>query len=288
MKRLLFFLTAASIAVSLSAQKPATIDDISQFVSWDLGAMSMYQEGAIYVITNADDSQTFCLEEIGNGVYQEISEDKDMIGHGARFVAEKVGGVTTLTAYHNEIILFSLISCDDLMAYRNRGYLRILKSKFEPTADGPITITDDTMSGPILPGSPDISYFFIEDGKGDLTDKIRLSIGRTHLAFTPADKGLNLHFCDTNPQTGELEVDYARENTIILRYAKDPGWPWLSTDVLDADFIIYNFDIPSWQIMLNKLKAKKQPNDVEKWNLKLIENLYQYNNPYTGLESTDY
>ena len=101
MKRLLFFLTAVTIAMSLSAQKPATIDDISQFVSWDLGAMSMYQEGAIYVITNADDSQTFCLEEIGNGVYQEISEDNDMIAHGARFVSEKVCGVTTLTAYHN-------------------------------------------------------------------------------------------------------------------------------------------------------------------------------------------
>lgn len=288
MKRLLFFLTTAIIAMSLSAQKPATIDDISQFVSWDMGAMSMYQEGAIYVITNADDSQTFCLEETGNGVYQEISEDRVMIGQGARFVAEKVGDVTTLMAYNGKMMLFSLISCDDLMAYRNKAYRRILKSQFEPTADGPITITDDTMSGPILPGSPGITYFFIEDGKGDLTDKIRLSPGRFHLAFSPADKGLNLHFCDINPQTGELKVDYERENSIILRYAKDPGWSWLSADVLDAGFIIYNFEKPYWQVMLNKLKAKKQPNDVEKWNQKLIENLIEFNEPYTGIASTDY
>ena len=40
--------------------------------------------------------------------------------------------------------------------------------------------------------------------------------------------------------------------------------------------------------MLNKLKAKKQPNEVEKWNRKLIENLLKYNDPYTGLASTDY
>ena len=144
------------------------------------------------------------------------------------------------------------------------------------------------MSGPILPDSPDIDYFFIEDGKGDLTDKMRLSPGRLHLLFSPADKGLNLHFCAINPFTDEFEVDYERERSIILRYAKDPGWPWLSTDVLDTGFIIYNFEKPYWQVMLNKLKAKKQPNEVEKWNRKLIENLLKYNDPYTGLASTDY
>lgn len=288
MKRLLFFLTAAIIAMSLPAQKSASLDDINQLVSWDMGAMSVYFEGEIAVITNADNSLTFCLEPKGNGVYQEITEDGEMIGHGARFAAEKVGDVTTLTAYNGKMMLFSLISCDDLMTYRNKAYRRILKSRFEPTDNGPITITDETMSGPILPESPDIDYFFIEDGKGDLTDKIRLSPGRFHLLFSPADKGLNLHFCDINPQTGELEVDYERENSIILRYAKDPGWPWLSTDVLDAGFIIYNFEKPYWQLMLDKLKAQKQPNEVERWNLKLIENLLKYNDPYTGLGSTDY
>ena len=248
----------------------------------------MYQEGEIYVLQDAESNLVLCLEQIGDGVYQEISVDRDMIGQGARFVAEKVGDVTTLTAYEDKMMLFSLISCDDLMAYRNKGYLRILKSRFEPTADGPITITDETMSGPILPGSPDITYFFVEDGKGDLTDKMRLSPGRLHLLFSPADKGLNLHYCAINPFTDELEADYERERSIILRYAKDPGWPWLSTDVLDTGFIIYNFDKPYWQVMLNKLKAKKQPNEVEKWNRKLIENLLKYNEPYTGLGSTDY
>lgn len=288
MKRLLFFLTAAIIAMSLPAQRPASMDDINQLVSWDMGAMSVYYEGEIVVITNAENSLTFCLESIGNGVYQEITEDGEMIGQGARFVAEKVGDVTTLTAYNGKMMLFSLISCDDLMAYRNKAYRRILKSRFEPTDEGPITITDDTMSGPILPNSPDITYFFIEDGKGDLTDKMRLSIGRLHLLFSPADKGLNLHFCAINPFTDEFEVDYERERSIILRYAKDPGWPWLSTDVLDAGFIIYNFEKPYWQVMLNKLKAKKQPNEVEKWNRRLIENLLKYNDPYTGIGSTDY
>ena len=287
MKKLLFFLAAAILALPLPAQQPASLDDIFQFVSWDMGAMRMYQEGEIYVLQDAESNLVLCLEQTGNGVYQEISVDRDMIGQGARFVAEKVGDVTTLTAYEDKMMLFSLISCDDLMAYRNKAYRRILKSQFEPTADGPITITDETMSGPILPGSPDITYFFVEDGKGDLTDKMRLSPGRLHLLFSPADKGLNLHYCAINPFTDELEVDYERERSIILRYAKDPGWSWLSTDVLDTGFIIYNFEKPYWQVMLNKLKAKKQPNEVERWNRKLIENLLKYNDPYTGLESTD-
>ena len=178
------------------------------------------------------------------------------------------------------------MNCDDLIAYRNKAYRRILTSRFEPTADGLITITDDKMSGPILPDSPDISYFFVEDGKGDLTDKIRLSPGRYHLYFSPADKGLNLHFCSIDPETGQFDVSYDTENSLILRYAKDPGWSWLSTDVLDAGFLIYNFDKPYWQLMLNKLKAKKQPNEVERWNRKLIENLLKYNEPYSALESS--
>lgn len=288
MKKLLFILTAAIMAMPLPAENFASIDGISQFVSWDMGAMSVSRQGDVFVIKDAEGALTLYLKPAENGVYQEISGAEDMIGQSARFVAEKVGDVTTMTAYRDKMMLFSLISCDDLKAYRNRAYRRILTSRFEPTDDGPVTITDDTMSGPILPDSPDITYFFVEDGKGDLTDIIRLSPGRFHLAFSPADKGLNLHFCSYNPQTGDLDVNYERENTLILRYAKDPGWPWLSTDVLDTGFIIYNFEKPYWQVMLNKLKAKKRPNEVERWNQKLIENLLKYNDPYTGLGSTDY
>ena len=257
----------------------ASIDGISQFVSWDMGALSVSKEGELFVINDTEGYYKLYLKPTGNGTYQETSKTQDMIGQGARFVAEKVGDITTLTAYSD---------CDDLKAYRNRAYRRILKSQFEPTPDGAITITDDEMSGPILPDSPDVSYFFIEDGKGDLTDKIRLSPGRFHLYFSPADKGVNLHFCSLNPETGDLDVNYDRENTIILRYAKDPGWEWLSTDVLDTGFIIYNFEKPYWQVMLNKLRAKKQPNEVEQWNQRLIKNLIEYNDPYTGIGSTDY
>lgn len=266
----------------------ASIDGISQFVSWDMGVLSVSKEGELFVINDTEGYYKLYLKPTGNGTYQETSKTQDMIGQGARFVAEKVGDITTLTAYSNKMMLFSLISCDDLKAYRNRAYRRILKSQFEPTPDGAITITDDEMSGPILPDSPDVSYFFIEDGKGDLTDKIRLSPGRFHLYFSPADKGVNLHFCSLNPETGDLDVNYDRENTIILRYAKDPGWEWLSTDVLDTGFIIYNFEKPYWQVMLNKLRAQKQPNEVEQWNQRLIKNLIEYNDPYTGIGSTDY
>ncbi len=73
-----------------------------------------------------------------------------------------------------------------------------------------------------------------------------------------------------------------------MRYAKDPGWLWLSTDVLDVDFIAESFDKPSWQIMLDKLKAKKQPSEVVQWNRRLKENMIEYNEPFTGLEITDY
>ena len=268
--------------------KTATIDDISQFVSWEMGAISVSNEGENFILQDTKGPLTLVLEPTTNGVYQEISEDHDMIGQGARFVAEKVGDVTTLTAYNDKMVLFTLLSCDDLKEYRNKAYRRLLTSRFEPTEDGLITITDEVMKGPILPESPDLTYFFIEDGEGDLTDKIRLSPGRFHLAFSPADKGVNLHFCAINPETGDLDVLYERENSIILRYAKDPEWPWLSTDVLDAGFLIYNFDKPYWKVMLDKLKAIKQPNEVEQWNRRLIENLIEYNEPFTGLGSTDY
>lgn len=268
--------------------KTATIDDISQFVSWEMGAMSVSNEGENFILQDTKGPLTLVLEPTTNGVYQEISEDHDMIGQGARFVAEKIGDVTTLTAYNDKMVLFTLLSCDDLKEYRNKAYRRLLTSRFEPTEDGLITITDEVMKGPILPESPDLTYFFIEDGEGDLTDKMRLSPGRYHLAFSPADKGVNLHFCDINPETGDLDVLYERENSIILRYAKDPGWPWLSTDVLDAGFLIYNFDKPYWKVLLDKLKAIKQPNEVEQWNRRLIENLIEYNEPFTGLGSTDY
>ena len=268
--------------------KTATIDDISQFVSWEMGAMSVSNEGENFILQDTKGPLTLVLEPTTNGVYQEISEDHDMIGQGARFVAEKIGDVTTLTAYNDKMVLFTLLSCDDLKEYRNKAYRRLLTRRFEPTEDGLITITDEVMKGPILPESPDLTYFFIEDDEGDLTDKIRLSPGRYHLAFSPADKGVNLHFCAINPETGDLDVLYERENSIILRYAKDPEWPWLSTDVLDAGFLIYNFDKPYWKVMLDKLKAIKQPNEVEQWNRRLIENLIEYNEPFTGLGSTDY
>ena len=273
--------------VGEAAAPAATIDGIGQFVSWDMGAMSVTKEDNLFVVSDATGNLKLYLKPLGNGTYQEVSTTHDMIGQGARFVAEKVGDVTTLTAYSDEMILFSLLSCDDLKSYRNKAYRRLLTSRFKPTADGPVTITDEKMSGPILPDSPELSYFFIEDGKGDLTDKIRLSPGRFHLAYSPAEKGVNLHYCLLNPQTGDLDVDYSSENTLILRYADDPGWPWLSTDVLDAGFLIYNLDKHFWWVMLEKLKAVSQPNAVVQWNRRLVENLIEYNEPFTGLESSE-
>ena len=84
-----------------------------------------------------------------------------------------------------------------------------------------------------------------------------------------------------------MEVYYDSENTENLRYAKDPGWEWLGTDVLDAGFLIYNFDKPYWRLMLSKLKDCKEPNEVQQWNILLLENLIEYNDPFTGLSSTD-
>lgn len=270
------------------SKNDASIDGISQFVGWDMGAMSVSKEGDLFVIKGSSGYLTLYLKSMGDGVYQETSGKHDMIGQSARFVAEKVGDVTTLTAYSDKMMLFSVFNFDDLIAYRHKAYRRILKSRFEPTDDGVITITDDQMSGPILPDSPELNYFFIEDGKGDLTDKIRLSPGRVHLVFSPADKGVNLHYCSLNPETGDFDAKYDRENSIILRYAKDPGWSWLSTDVLDTGFIIYNFEKPYWRFMLDKLEAKKQPTEVEQWNIRLLKNLIKYNDPFTGIESSDY
>ena len=265
----------------------ATIDGIGTMANWDMGIMNISKNNDEFVVSATKGELKLTLKPEGNGVYQETSPKKEMIGQGARFVAQKVGDITTLTAYNGETIALTLIECNDLKAFRNRGYKRMLTSKFEPTKDGLITITDDTMRGPILPDSPDMNYFFIEDGNGDLTDKIRLSPGRWHMAFAPADKGVNLHYCNMIGETGELEVNYGDENTIRLQYAEDPGWKWLSTDVLDMEFLIYNFDKPYWQLMLNKLKAIKQPNEVEQWNRNLIDNLLTHGNePYTGLEST--
>ncbi|MBQ7205523.1 MAG: hypothetical protein IJS04_06725, partial [Muribaculaceae bacterium] len=65
MNKLLFFLAAAIMALPLPAQQPASLDDIFQFVSWDMGAMSMYQEGEIYVLQDAESNLVLCLEQTG-------------------------------------------------------------------------------------------------------------------------------------------------------------------------------------------------------------------------------
>ena len=282
-------------SVTANAENPSsnaeeaevTLDGISQFIDWS-NVMKVTKDGDGYVLTEVKNNEyVLRLKPEGGGVYQETSPEEQKLGQKARFVARKVGDVTTLAAYKGDMILMAMVSGDDLIAYRNRGYRRILTSNFEPTEDGQVTITDDTMKGPILPDSPDLTYFFVEDGEGDLTDKIRTSVSRFHLAYAPADKGVNLHTCNVIGETGDLEVNYGRENTIVLKYADDPGWKWLSTDVLDADFLIFNFDKPYWKVMLNKLKAVKEPNEVEKWNLLLIDNLVKYNDPFTALESTE-
>lgn len=272
----------------MPSKNAATIDGISQFVAWDMGVIKVSKEDGNFVLSNKGEYLKLYLKPMGDGVYQEISNKHDMIGQSARFVAEKVGDVTTLTAYSDKMILFTLFDCDDLQAYRNKAYRRILKSRFEPTPNGAIFITDEEMEVPILPDSPVLGYFFMEDGEGDLTENIRLSPLRFYLTFSPADKGVNLHAAKFDPETEKFTPEYERENTIILKYAKDPGWPWLSTDVLDAGFLIFNFDKPYWQVMLDKLKKIKQPNAIEQWNRKLIENLIKYNDPFTGLGSSDY
>lgn len=276
--------------VQQTNEKPtenATLDGINQLVGWQSTLLNVSKNADEIVLSSKEGYWKLRLKPQEDGTYKEISGKRDQQGQSSTYVARKVGAVTTLTAYFDNRIEFSVISCDDLKAYRNRGYRRMLTSKFEPTKDGTITITDDTMKGPILPEINELSYFFIEDGEGDITDKIRLSPGRWHLAFSPADKGINLHFCLIKPDTGDLDVQYGSENTIFLHYAKDPGWPWLSTDVLDSDFIVFNFEKPYWKLMLSKLKDKKERNDVEQWNLQLLEQLIAHQDAFTGLESSD-
>ncbi len=265
----------------------ATLDGISQLVGWQSTLLNIKKNTDEIVLSSKEGSWQLRLKPQEDGTYKEISGKRDQQGQSCTYVVRKVGSVTTLTAYYDNKIEFAVISCDDLKAYRNRGYRRMLTSKFEPTEDGIITITDDTIKGSILPDINEMTYFFIEDGEGDITDKIRLSPGRWHLAFSPADKGVNLHFCLMKPDTGDLEVQYDKENTIYLHYAKDPGWAWLSTDVLDSDFIVFNFEKPYWKLMLSKLKDKKERNDVEQWNLQLLEQLIAHQDAFTGLESSD-
>ncbi len=148
------------------AKNNVSIDGISQFVAWDMGAMSVSKEGDLFVIKGSSGHLTLYLKSMGDGVYQETSGKHDMIGQSARFVAEKVGDVTTLTAYSDKMMLFTVFDCDDLIAYRNKAYRRILKSRFEPTDDGVITITDDKMSGPILPIAPNWTISLSKMAKG--------------------------------------------------------------------------------------------------------------------------
>lgn len=265
----------------------ATLDGVSQLLNWSYGAMKVSGGNGEFVISEVNGSLEWKLKANGDGTYQETSGKKDMIGQSATFKVQKVDGLTTLSAYNGDMLVAALVSGDDLKAFRDKGYKRMLTSKFEPVEGEEVEISDKEMKVFLLPEAPTMGYFFIEDGKGDLTDNIRLSGGRFFLNFCPADKGVNLHFCHLNLDTDELEVQYGSENTTCLRYAKDPGWEWLSTDVLDSDFLIFNFEKPYWQLMLNKLKEKKQPNEVEQWNLALLENLIAHNDPFTGLESTE-
>ncbi|MBR5655899.1 MAG: hypothetical protein IKW98_04345 [Prevotella sp.] len=264
-----------------------TLDGVSQLLNWSFGVMKVSGGDGEFVVSEVNGELEWKLKANGDGTYQETSGKKDMIGQSATFKVQKVDGVTTLSAYNGEMLMAALVSGDDLKAFRDRGYKRILTSNFEPVEGEEVEISDKEMKVFLLPEAPTMGYFFIEDGKGDLTDNIRLSGGRFFLNFSPADKGVNLHFCHLNLDTDELEVQYGSENTTCLRYAEDPGWEWLSTDVLDSDFLIYNFEKPYWKLMLNKLKEKKQPNEVEQWNLALLENLIAHNEPYTGMESSE-
>lgn len=267
----------------------ATLDGVERLLGWSFGQMNVTKSGEEFVVrpNNSESDLVLRLKDQGDGTYQETSGKHDMIGQSATFKVQEVGNTTTLSAYQDDMLLFALVSGDDLKAFRDRGYKRILTSRFQPVDGEEVEISEDEMKVFLLPESPTMHYFFIEDGKGDLTDKIRLSNGRFFLYFAPADKGVNLHFCTLTPGTDELEVSYDDEDTSKLRYAKDPGWAWLSTDVLDSDFIIYNFDKPYWRLMLSKLKEKKQPTEIELWNRSMIENLIAHNDPYSALESTD-
>ena len=122
----------AATSTEKASKKNVSIDGISQYVAWDMGAMSVSKEGDLFVITGSSGHLTLYLKSMGDGVYQETSGKHDMIGQSARFVAEKVGDITTLTAYSDKMMLFSVFNCDDLIAYRDRAYRRILKSRRSP------------------------------------------------------------------------------------------------------------------------------------------------------------
>lgn len=279
---------AAEKTDSTDAGNTVSIDGISQFVSWDLGILTVTKEGEGYLLADKTGNLKLHLSQQTDGTYQETSGKHDMIGQGAHFSLSRVDSVITLTATYDGRIQFTMVTGNDLKTYRDRGYKRMLTSKFEPIDGRTVTFTDERVKGIDLPDCPEMNYFFIEGDDGDLTDKIRLSPGRFHIALSPADKGVNLHFCNLNPTTGELTPNYDEENTDHLRYAADPGWEWLSTDVLDSGFLIYNFDKPNWELMLRKLNTKQKPNEVEQWNKQLINYLITSGEePYSALESTD-
>lgn len=279
--------TAEAQPSSEPQTETATLDGVSHLIGWSMGLMNVSKNADGFIIkpNDSENELVWKLKAEGNGTYQETSGKKDMLGQSAKFKVQKVGDVTTLSAYDGDRLLCSFVSGDDLKAYRDRCYKRMLTSNFEPVDGEPVEITEDEMKVFLLPEAPTMHYFFIEDGNGDLTDKIRLSAGRFFLAFAAADKGVNLHSCTLNLDTDELEVSY--DEVTIMRYAKDPGWAWLSTDVLDSDFIYYNFDKPYWQVMLSKLKNKQQPTAIEQWNRATIENLVANADPFGALESTD-
>ena len=271
-----------------SQSEEVSLDDIKSFISWDMNIMSVTKEADGYLLTELGSPLRLHLQKQADGTYRETTKKKEMIGQGAQFRFTRVGDVVTLTATDQDGVFFTMIAGDDLKAYRDRGYKRLLTSNFQPLDGHEVKITDTTMKGISLPDNPEMNYFFVENDNGnDLTDIIRLSPGRFHLLFSPADKGVNLHFCNYRPDTGELEKNFDAENTDQLRYAADPGWPWLSTDVLDSGFLIYNFDKPYWKVMLDKLKAKQQPNAVEQWNIQLLEYLIANEEPYSAIESSD-
>ena len=278
---------AAAAPAAAPVAQAVTLDGVSQLVGWETGPMKVTKNADEIVLSDADGYYQLKLKYEGDGVYQETSKKKDQMGQSAKFKVQKVGDVVTLSAFDGDILLFALVSFDNLKNFKDKGYKRILTSRFEPYQGRPVTITNDVMKGLPLPDCPDMTYFFIEDDRGGLSDKIRLSPGRYHLAFHAADNGVNLYFCGIKPETGELEEFTDDENIVSLRYAKDPGWPWLSTDVLDSDFIVFNFEKAWWKVMLAKLKERQQPTDIEQWNRALLENLIAHSDPFTGLDSTD-
>ena len=194
--------TQAEAAQDVEEQaEVVTLDGISMLASWDMGAMSLEKKGDSFILKAAEGPLQLQLKPTGNGTYEETSGKRDMIGQSDQFIVRKVGDVITLAAYNDKRMEFSLVTCKDLKDYRRRGYYRMLSSRFEPIDGKEVRITETNMDVPILPESPQMSYFFVEDGKGDLTNTIRLSPGRFHLSFDAADKGVKLHFCKMVPNS---------------------------------------------------------------------------------------